>query len=198
MKFLIALSFLFTSITATAQSRIVSVDAFDLSYTGGMAFRHDDGRKVKDRNETLFRLNLNYAQAMPEYVGLMWKAEFHWNREEVDWGSSDALRRTFGGSGGFLYNVNSSDIKNSFLIGAQAGLEHMALDLNNNDETGFNLYMKVEAGKRWDLGRYSAANISYAPTIDLMLKRYGGNVRDEYFKSGREIRLNFLKFDILF
>jgi len=56
----------------------------------------------------------------------------------------------------------------------------------------------VEGGKRWDMGQYSVANISYAPTVSLQLKRYGGNIRNEYFTSGTDFRINFLKFDILF
>ena len=68
----------------------------------------------------------------------------------------------------------------------------------SGSESGLNVYTNLEAGKRWDLGSYSVANISYAPTISLNLKRYGGNIRDEYFTSSRDLRFNFLKFDILF
>ena len=66
------------------------------------------------------------------------------------------------------------------------------------DNSGFNFSLKLEGGKRFDLGQYSVANISYAPTIALTLKRYGGDIRDEFFKSSRELAFHFLKFDILF
>jgi hypothetical protein len=199
MKFLVGIVALVASLVASAQTRIVSIDAFDLSYTGGLIFKHDEAKSksVSDRDETTFRLNLNYAQNTEQYIGLMWKGEFHWNREDVDYGG-DTLESSFGVSGGLLYNFLADDIKNSIFAGLQGGIERMTIDDSTKDESGFNLYVKGEAGKRWDLGHYSAANITYAPTVALTLKRYGGDIRDNFFKSGNEIKLNFLKFDILF
>ena len=85
------------------------------------------------------------------------------------------------------------------MAGAVAGIERGTFQqAGGSKEAGFNLFLNLEAGKRWDLGSYSAANISYAPTVSLNLKRYGGDIRDTYFKSGRDLRFNFLKFDILF
>lgn len=198
MKVLIALIAMAMSTAAIAQKRIVSVDAFDLAYSAGLSFRHDDG-KGPDRDTTNFRLNLNYAQSIEQYVGLMWKAQVNFNRTDVDFGSSDAFESTYGVAGGLLYNFNAEDIKNSFLAGAQFGIERATYEFgSSDDESGFNMFVQFESGKRWDLGTYSVANISYAPTVSVLFKRYGGDIRDEYFKSGNEIRFNFLKFDVLF
>jgi len=198
MKFVLALAVLMTSLVASAQNRIVSIDAFDLSYTGGLLIKSDDAKRGDDRDETTFRLNLNYAQNLEQYVGLMWKAQAFFNRQDIDWGG-DSLDSRFGAAGGFLYNFQSEDIKNSFLAGAMVGLERQTIELQGaDDESGFNLFFQFEGGKRFDMGQYAQANISYAPTISFQWKRYGGDIRDEIVKSGTELKLNFLKFDILF
>lgn len=198
MKVLIALIVMVMSTAAFAQKRVVSVDAFDLAYSSGLSFRHDNG-KGPDRDTTEFRFNVNFAQNIEQYVGLMWKAQLNFNRTDVDFGSVDAFESTFGLAGGFIYNFDAEDIKNSILAGAMVGVERATYEFgSSDDESGFNLFMQLEAGKRWDLGTYSVANISYAPTVSVIFKRYGGDIRDEYFKSGNEVRLNFLKFDVLF
>ncbi len=198
MKFLLGFVLFALSLSALAQTRVVSIDAFDLAYTGGIMLKHDKTVSGSDRNQTNFRFNLNFAQNLEQYVGLMWKAQFHLNRDDVDYGSNDSLTSTFGASGGLLYNFQPDDIKNSFMAGAQFGLERSTFEIGGDDESGVNMYLDLEGGKRWDLGKYSMANISYAPTVDFVLKRYGGDIRDHFFKSGHEIKLNFLKFDILF
>lgn len=198
MKLILAFVLLFVSLSALAQKRIVSIDAMDLSYTGALSFRHDEGKR-SDRDTTTFKINLNYAQNIEEYIGLMWKAQAYWNRIDVDFGNRDTLESSFGAAGGLLYNFQADDMKNSIFAGGHVGLERATYEFPGaDDEAGFNMFLGLEAGKRWDLGSYSVANISYAPTIAFSLKRYGGDIRDEYFKSSREFRFNFLKFDILF
>lgn len=197
MKFLLALVLLVSSVIASAQSRIVSIDAFDLSYTGGLLIKSDSG-KGPDRDETTFRVNLNYAQNWEQYVGVMWKAKVFINREDIDWGG-DSLNSTWGAAGGLLYNFQAENIKESFFAGALLGVERMTIEAKGlDDQSGFNIFTDLEFGKRFDLGQYSVANISYAPTFVVTLKRYGGDIRDEYYRSGNEIKINFLKFDILF
>ena len=199
MKLLVAVLLLVSSVVASAQTRVVSIDAFDFSYTGGLLLKNDNAAHGSDREETTFKFNLNYAQNLPQYAGLMWKARFHFNRQDIDWGSNEAQTSEFGAAGGVLYNFSPEDIKNSIMVGALLGLERASYEYNNqDDESGFNWFLNLEAGKRWDLGQYSVANISYAPTISLNLKRYGGDIRDDYFKSGSELKFNFLKFDVLF
>lgn len=194
---LLCLVFVFSSF-AYSQKRVVSIDAFDMSYGGGLAFKHNEGRD-NDWDESNFRLNLNYAQNWEQYVGLMWKAQVHYNRSYVDYGHNDSFESAKGLAGGVLYNFDAKDIKNSFLASAIAGVEHADYEfVGAKRKSGFNVFLLLEAGKRWDLGQYSVANISYAPTVSLGLKRYGGDIRKEYYTSGREIRFNFLKFDILF
>jgi hypothetical protein len=198
MKFLIALLTLSLTTVAGAQSRIVSIDAFDLSYTGGLLIKTDNG-KGADRDTNAFKINLNYAQNWGDYVGLMWKAKVFINRTEVDFGSNDVVESSWGGAAGFLYNFQSDNIKESFFAGALVGIERAVYEYGSeDDEAGFNFFTDLEVGKRFDLGQYSSANISYAPSFNLNLKRYGGDIRDNYFKSGNEIRINFLKFDVLF
>lgn len=198
MKLLVAALVALFSFMSFAQTRIVSIDAFEYSYSGGLSFKHDEG-KNDDRDATTFKFNLNYAQNFEQYVGLMWKAQAYWNREDVDFGRSDTFSSTFGAAGGVLYNFWPEDIKNSIMAAAMIGVERQTLELaGGDDEAGFNFFLNLEAGKRWDMGSYSAANISYAPTISLVLKRYGGDIRDEYFTTSRDLRFNFLKFDILF
>lgn len=198
MKFIVALLALGLSVAASAQSRIVSVDAFDLAYSGGLDFNHRDG-KGPNRNETTFRLNLNFAQNIEQYVGLMWKAQVNFNRQDIDWGKNDYFESSYGVAGGLLYNFNAEDIKNSAMVGIMLGVERATYEAGAyDDQSGFNFYTQAEAGKRFDLGKYSVANISYAPTVMLQFKRYGGDIRDDYFKSGTDVRFNFLKFDVLF
>lgn len=183
---------------ASAQTRIVTVDAFDFTYTGGLLIKSDNG-KGPDRDETTFRLNLNFAQNWEQYVGLMWKARAYINREDVDFGSSDYLETRWGAAGGFLYNFDAENVKESFFASAMIGVERATYEVGKGeDQSGFNIFTDLEAGKRFDLGRYSVVNIAYAPSLSLTFKRYGGDIRDEYFRSGNEIKINFLKFDILF
>lgn len=198
MKLLIALIVMASTSFAFAQKRIVSVDAFDLAYSSGLSFRHDNGKRA-DRDTTTFRLNLNYAQNIEEYVGLMWKAQLNFNRVDVDFGSNDAFESAYGVTGGLLYNLDAEDVKNSIFFGAGVGVERYTVEIGSaDDESGFNLLAQFEGGKRFDLGTYSVANISYAPTVSVLFKRYGGDIRKEYFRSGNEVRFNFLKFDVLF
>jgi hypothetical protein len=198
MKLLVAILVLTASVIASAQTKIVSIDAFDLSYTGGLLIKSDNA-KGSDRDETTFKLNLNYAQSIEQYVGLMWKAKVYFNREDIDLGSQDELNSRWGAAGGLLYNFQPDNMKESFFAGALFGVERMTLESEGTDDaSGWNIFTDLEAGKRFDLGQYSVANISYAPSFAITLKRYGGDIRDDYFKSGSEIKLNFLKFDILF
>jgi hypothetical protein len=200
MKLFLVLLVSMVPFLASAQTKVVSIDAFDYSYSGGLTFKHEEGKKSQpDRDTTTFKFNLNYAQNLPEYVGLMWKAQAYWNRTNIDSSQSDSLNSTFGAAGGLLYNFQPENIKNSYMAGAMIGMERETKEIvSGKDKTGFNFFLNLEAGKRWDLGSYSSANISFAPTISFNLKRYGGTIRDDYFTSAREFRFNFLKFDILF
>lgn len=198
MKLLIALFALAVAGISSAQTRLVTVDAFDYTYTGGLLFKSDNG-EGPDRDETTFRINLNYAQNWEKYIGLMWKARVFFNREDVEYGANDSLETSWGAAGGFLYNLNADNIKDSIFFSALVGLERATFEIGNTDDkSGFNVFTDLEAGKRWDLGQYSVVSIAYAPTLSLTLKRYGGDIRDDYFRSGNEVKFNFLRFDILF
>jgi hypothetical protein len=65
MKLLVVLLVSLFSFMSFAQTRIVSIDAFDYSYTGGLSFRHEEG-KDDDRDTTTFKFNLNYAQNLEQ------------------------------------------------------------------------------------------------------------------------------------
>ena len=199
MKILIAMLVLMTSVIATAQStKIVTVDAFDFAYSGGLLIKNDNG-EGPDREETTFRLNLNYAQSLEQYVGLMWKARIYINREDTEYSSYDYQETSWGGAAGLLYNFQPEKIKESFFASGMLGLERATYEIGTqDDQSGFNIFTDLEVGKRFDMGAYSVANISYAPSFSLTLKRYGGDIRDDYYRSGNEIKINFLKFDILF
>jgi hypothetical protein len=199
MKILIAMLALMTSVIANAQTtRIVTIDAFDFAYSGGLMLKNDNA-EGSDREETTFRLNLNFAQSLEQYAGLMWKARAYINREDTEFGAFDYQETRWGGAGGLLYNFQPDNVKESFFASGMVGLERATYEIgNNDDESGFNIFTDLEIGKRFDMGAYSVANISYAPSLSLTFKRYGGDIRDEYFKSGSEMKINFLKFDILF
>jgi hypothetical protein len=198
MKILVAVCALMATLTVSAQKRVVSVDALDNSYTGGLVFKSDKA-KGPNRSESDFRFNLNYAQNLEELPGFMWKAKVFVNRSSVEMGQTDALDSSVGAAGGLLYNFQPEDIRNSFMFGALLGVERSSVEFQGlKERSGFNTFVEFEGGKRWDLGKYAAANISYAPTIAFTWKRYGGDIRKDYFKSGHEVRFNFLKFDILF
>lgn len=199
MKFLIAAVMLTSSLFVHANTnKIVSIDAFDLSYTGGLVFKTDNTRSGSNRRGTEFRFNLNYAQDINNAQGLMVKAMAFYNREKTKWGEV-SLESNLGVAGGLLYNLDHRDVKNSFFAAALVGAERSELEFKGaSNKKGVNLFLITEAGKRWDLGRYSVVNISYAPTVSFEYKRYGGKIRSTYFKSGTELKFNFLKFDILF
>lgn len=198
MKFLLGL-FVLISITAvSAQTKLVTVDAFDFAYTGGLLIKSDSG-KGADRDEVTFKLNLNYAQSIEQYVGLMWRARAFINRQDVEHGSNDLLETSWGGAGGFLYNFQADQIKESYFAGIMVGVERATYQVGTGDDkSGFNFFTDLEFGKRFDMGQYSVASIAYAPSVGLNLKRYGGDIRDDYYRSGHELKFNFLKFDILF
>jgi hypothetical protein len=160
MKILVIVMALLVSAVASAQSRIVSVDAFDFSYVGGFVFGSQKGAKgASDRDETTFKLNLNYAQNIPQYVGLMWKGAFYFNRQDVDWGT-DSLQSAFGFKAGIIYNFQAEDVKNSIFLGSMVGIERATIEANGqDDESGMNLMWDLEGGKRWDLGKWAVANI---------------------------------------
>jgi hypothetical protein len=196
MRTLLILITLF-SFSAQAAHKIISINAFDLAYSGGLLYKTDDAKSGPNRKETNFKLNLNYAQEATNIMGLMIKGIFRYERENVDY-TSDTTNSTLALSGGFLHNFQYNDIKNSFFGGAQLGIERQSIDNGVKDKSGFNFTLGFEAGKRWDLGTYSVASISYAPSVELLIRRYGGDIRDDYYTRGNEVRLNFLKFDIHF
>jgi hypothetical protein len=199
MKILVLLAALLCVAAARAQDRIVSIDAFQLGYTSGFVFKNDTGKgSTKDKDENHFKLNLNFAQKLAEYPQLMIKGVARVDRSHVEQGSTDTTNSIWALSGGVLFNLDSNDIKNSLFVGGQLGLEWQTIDNGSKDKSGVNVTLAAEAGKRWDMGSYSVANISYAPTIDLLYRRYGGNIRDTFYTSGTELRFNVLKFDILF
>ena len=99
MKLFLAAALALLSVASYAQTKIVSFDAFDYSYTGALSFKHEEGKHA-DRDTTTFKFNLNFAQNLDQYVGLMWKAQAYWNREDITFGSNDTLVSTFGGAGG--------------------------------------------------------------------------------------------------
>lgn len=198
MKLVLGLLVSLVSLSAFSQTKLVTIDGQELAYTGALVFSKDKG-KHDDRKTTEFKFSVNYAQSFEQYVGLMWRALGYFNREDTDFGKSDTLVSEFGLGGGLIYNFQADDIKNSVFVSGVVGIERAKYEFDGGkDEAGFNLFTVLEAGKRFDLGQYSAANISYAPSFSLLLKRYGGDIRDEYFKSRSEVRFNFLKFDILF
>ncbi|MBY0516397.1 MAG: hypothetical protein K2P81_05785 [Bacteriovoracaceae bacterium] len=199
MKILVFLAALLCVAAARAQDRIVSVDAFQLGYTSGFVFKNDTGKgSTKDRDENNFKLNLNFAQKLAQYPQLMLKGVARIDRSHVEQGSTDTTNSTWALSAGVLLNLDSSNIKNSMFVGSQVGLEWQTIDDGAKDKSGVNVTLGAEAGKRWDMGSYSVANISYAPTLELLYRRYGGNIRDTFYTSGTELRFNILKFDILF
>jgi hypothetical protein len=199
MKMIILVLALISSSMALAQTKLVSIDAFDYSYTGGFSFKHNNTANDDDEDTTNFKFNLNYAQNWEEYVGLMWKAKAYFNRQSTELDNADTLDSHLGIAGGFLYNFDYENIKESMFAAALVGLERSAFEKPRvDDKSGFNIFLDLEAGKRWDLGSYSVVNISYAPSLAFNWKRYGGDLRDDYYKSGYEFKLNFLKFDILF
>lgn len=198
MRLLVLIAALVCVAAARAQERLVSVDAFDLGYTGGLLFKSQKGASSHDgRDSNDFRLRLNYAQNLEGHEGLMWKAVTHINRVHDNVGD-DTTNSTWGLTGGVLYNFDAADIKNSGFVGFQAGLEWQHIEDGVDDESGMNFLSAIEGGKRWDMGRYAMAAISYAPTIELGYRRYGGGIHDNIYKSGTELKLSFLKFDVMF
>lgn len=198
MRILVLFAALLCVFSAKAQQRLVSVNAFDLGYSGGLSFKSDDARRGDDSNSNDFRLGVNYAQTIPAWSeNMMGKGAVRIQRIHEDQGAN-STNSMWAFTGGILYNFDATDIKNSGFWGVQAGLEWQTMDDGVTDESGLNLVAGVEAGKRWDMGNYASTMISYAPTIDFFYRRYGGGIRDEFYKSGTELRLNFLKFDIMF
>lgn len=198
MKILVLFAALLCVAAARAQTRIVSIDAFELGYTGGLVFKNDSGKgATKDRDQNNFRLNANFAQVIKEYPNLMFKGVARIQRTHLDQGD-DTTNSVWGLSAGVIVNHDATDIKNSMFAGGQIGGEWEKIDSGNKDETGLNITLSAEAGKRWDMGHYAMANISYAPTFEFVFRRYGGGIRDEFYTSGTEFKINFLKFDVLF
>lgn len=184
--------------TAFAQERLVSIDAFQLGYAGGLVFKNDDAKRGKDRNINDFQLQLNYAQVVPSWgPNLMAKGILRVERTHQEQ-ATKSTNSLWGVTGGLLYNVDANDIKNSAFFGGQFGLEYQTIDDGARDESGINMLVAVEGGKRWDMGRYASAMISYAPSIEGLYRRYGGDIRDHFYKSGTELKFNFLKFDVMF
>ena len=186
--------------SAFAQNRLVSIYAFDLSYAGGIVYRNTAVKNGKDRHQNDFQIKLNFAQTIESWSPhIMGKGIVHIGRTHDDNGSSaNTTNSIWGFTGGLIYNTDAADIKNSIYFGGQVGFEWQTVDDGANDESGINMVFAVEGGKRWDMGRYASTAISYAPSIEGVYRRYGGDIRDEFYKSGTEFKINFLKFDIMF
>ncbi len=199
MKILVLFAALLCVAAARAQNRIVSVDAFQLGYSGGLMFKKDSGKgDTKDRDQNQFKVNANFAQTINEYPNLMFKGVARIERNHLDQGG-DTTNSVWALSAGVVVNHDASDIKNSMFAGVLVGGEWETIDVQGqDDENGLNIVFNAEAGKRWDMGHYAMANISYAPTFEFVFRRYGGGIRDEYYTSGTELKINFLKFDVLF
>lgn len=198
MRMLLLIATLMSASLAHAQDRLVSIDATDLSYAGGLVFKNFDSKRGDDRHVNDFQIKLNYAQIVPSWSpNLMAKGILRIARTYDDQGAN-STNSVWALTGGLLYNTNAADVKNSLYFGGQFGLERQTIDDGTDDESGFNMVFGVEGGKRWDMGRYATTAISYAPSIEALYRRYGGGIRDEFYKSGTELKINFLKFDIMF
>lgn len=199
MKILVLFAALLCVAAARAQNRIVSVDAFQLGYSGGLMFKNDSGKgDTKDRDLNLFKINANFAQTISEYPNLMFKGVGRIERNHLEQGA-DTTNSVYALSAGVIVNHDAADIKNSMFAGVLVGGEWETIEqAGQGDEKGLNIVFNAEAGKRWDMGNYAMANISYAPTFEFVFRRYGGGIRDEYYTSGTELKINFLKFDVLF
>ena len=197
-RLFLVLSFLAFTLSALASEKIISINAFDLGYSGGLALTNNKAKSGDDQKVNEFKINLNYAQSHERLpVGMMIKGVVNIDRTNSDYNNKQT-NSNFGVSVGLLHNYQNNDLKNSFFTGGQVGVARQVIDNGTDDESGMNLSFYLEAGKRWDLGTYSVANISYAPTIDFKYTRYGGDIRDNFFTRGTDFRINFLKFDILF
>jgi hypothetical protein len=128
----------------------------------------------------------------------MFKGVARIERNNLEQGG-DTTNSVYALSAGVVINHDASDIKNSMFAGVLVGGEWETIDAQGqSDEKGLNIVFNAEAGKRWDMGNYAMANISYAPTFEFVFRRYGGGIRDEYYTSGTELKINFLKIDVLF
>lgn len=198
MRIFALVAVLFFSTQLHAQDRLVSIDAFDLNYAGGLVFRNFDAKTGSDRHVNDFQVKLNYAQTIQAWSPhIMGKGILRIARTHDDQGAN-STNSVWAIVGGLLYNLDALDVKNSIYFGGQFGIERQTIDDGTNDESGFNMLFGLEGGKRWDMGRYASTAISYAPSIEGIYRRYGGDIRDRFYKSGTELKFNFLKFDIMF
>lgn len=198
MRILITVLAMLFATAASAQNRLVSIDAFDLGYAGGLVFRNTDVKRGDDAHRNDFQIKLNYAQTIESWSpNLMGKGIVRIARSHEDEGAN-STNSLWGFTAGVLYNTDAADVKNSLFVGGQVGFEWQTIDDGTNDESGINMVLGVEGGKRWDMGRYASTAISYSPSIEALYRRYGGDIRDEFYKSGTELKFNFLKFDVMF
>ena len=132
MKFFFVLLTLVLTLPAIASQRLVTIDAFDFAYSGGLMIKNDS---VKDpnREESSFKLNLNYAQNWTPYEGLMWRVRAFFNRQDTDFGGYDYLNTTWGGAGGIIFNVTPGNINESIFLGAMVGLERSIYHFGNDN-----------------------------------------------------------------
>jgi hypothetical protein len=196
MKFLLLIA-LILPVSAFSQAKLVTIDGTDLSYVGLLAFKHDNAKSGSDTDTNTFKIHLNYAQALESNEKLMLRGAVKYSRENVDQQGPDSTNSTMGIGAGAIFNLED-EIKDSMFISGLLGMEYQVIDQAGEDESGTNFTIEAEFGKRWSMGQYSAANISYAPTFGILLRRYGGDIRKELYTNGREIKFNFLKFDIFF
>ncbi len=188
---------LFSSTLFAQTTRLVTIDGTDLSYAGALIFKHDNAKHGSDHDTNSFKLNLNYAQTVDSSQKLMLRGAFKYNRDNVEQEGPDTTNSILALGAGVIYNLED-EIKDSMFLGGLVGMEYQVVDTGLQDESGSNFFMSGEFGKRWSLGQYSAANISYAPTFGVIFRRYGGDIRKNLYTSNREIIFNFLKFDIFF
>ena len=195
MKIFILLALISSSVFA--QTKLVTIDGTDFSYVGSLIYKHDNAKHGTDHDSNTFKLHVNYAQAIESQPNIMLRGAIKLERENTEQAGPDTTNSVTAIAAGAIVNFEE-DTKNSMFAGGMVGLEYQVIDTGAQDESGNNIYVDGVFGKRWSLGEYSAANISYAPTFNLILRRYGGDIRKNLYTSNREIQFNFLKFDIFF
>lgn len=195
MKRILATLVAVCSLNVMAADKLVTIDGDMLAHFGNYIMRDWAGKtSANDTEVTSFDIDVNMAWKVQSQLWVGAVLGYATDETEVN-GSTFTDETTMKYGVRAIYDLGS-DSKNTLYVGASYIMNNVEDSEDDTDNTYTRL--GLEFGKRMgSFAKLAGANVTYAPSIEYRMVSFGDDAEDTY-DDGTEIKLNIVKFDILF
>lgn len=198
------------SVVASAQENqpkhIISIGTDGFGWSGSaQTFDWDKNTSgIKDHDSSRSKLELNYSYVFPNRVMLGALVTVESSESEIkdlagNKTKSEENNSEIGISLGYNFN---EDVYNSWWIQgilSSGRSEEITKDSTGKEEFDYSYKaFYINAGKRINLDSWGLKNISYNPSISIATAKVSGDAEDAGLETLTQVRINIIKFDILF